>query len=146
MSDSCEGSPACHFAALKDTALLATQQYIKHACETLFAYLVQEHNAHCCQPRCCQSSAHKANNALSPVPLGGVRVAQVFNLGFMTHTGTVAAADEWGEPVQRMPVNPSIPGSMALVSGLQLIVLIVRLRLLICPLSIVGMQRGAVHP
>ena len=43
----------------------------------------------------------------------GVSAAQVFNLGFTTHTGTVAAADEWGEPVQRMPVNPSIPGSIA---------------------------------
>lgn len=46
----------------------------------------------------------------------GVSAAQVFNLGFTTHTGTVAAADEWGDPVQRHAVNPSIPGSIATTS------------------------------
>ncbi len=40
--------------------------------------------------------------------------AQVCNVGFTTHAGTVAAADEWGEPVQRMAVKPSIPGARPL--------------------------------
>jgi len=41
---------------------------------------------------------------------GPASPAQVRNVGFTTHTGTVAAAKEWGEPVQRMAVKPSIPG------------------------------------
>ena len=34
----------------------------------------------------------------------------VANLGFTTHSGTVAAADDWDDPVQNMRVNPSLPG------------------------------------
>jgi erythromycin esterase-like protein len=36
---------------------------------------------------------------------------QVFNIGFTTHTGTVAAATNWGDEVQVKPVQPSLPGS-----------------------------------
>ena len=36
---------------------------------------------------------------------------RVFNVGFTTHTGTVAAADDWGGPVRSKRVNPSLPGS-----------------------------------
>jgi erythromycin esterase-like protein len=35
----------------------------------------------------------------------------VFNVGFTTHAGTVTAAHNWGEPAQRMNVNPSMDGS-----------------------------------
>ena len=38
---------------------------------------------------------------------------RVANLGFTTHTGTVAAADDWDDPVKKMPVNPSLPGGRA---------------------------------
>lgn len=37
--------------------------------------------------------------------------AQVFNIGFTTHTGTVAAADNWEKPAQRKAVRKSMPGS-----------------------------------
>lgn len=33
------------------------------------------------------------------------------NIGFSTYTGTVTAADDWGEPAQRMQVRPGLPGS-----------------------------------
>ncbi|MCJ1360731.1 MAG: hypothetical protein MMC33_010740 [Icmadophila ericetorum] len=33
----------------------------------------------------------------------------IASLGFTTHTGTVAAADDWNEPVKNMRVNPSLP-------------------------------------
>ncbi|HEY0009074.1 MAG TPA: erythromycin esterase family protein [Tepidisphaeraceae bacterium] len=36
---------------------------------------------------------------------------EVFNIGFTTHTGTVAAAENWGEDVQIKRVNPSMEGS-----------------------------------
>jgi len=36
---------------------------------------------------------------------------QVYNIGFTTHTGTVAAADEWDSPGQRKTVRKSMPGS-----------------------------------
>jgi erythromycin esterase-like protein len=32
-------------------------------------------------------------------------------VGFTTHTGSVSAADDWDEPVQRKSVRPSLPGS-----------------------------------
>lgn len=38
---------------------------------------------------------------------------RVANLGFTTHTGTVAAADDWDHSVEKMPVNPSLPGGRA---------------------------------
>lgn len=36
---------------------------------------------------------------------------EVFNVGFTTHSGSVAAADEWDAPGQRKVVRPSLPGS-----------------------------------
>ena len=36
---------------------------------------------------------------------------QVFNIGFTTHHGSVACAEEWGAPVRRRYVRPSVPGS-----------------------------------
>ena len=36
---------------------------------------------------------------------------EAFLVGFGTHTGTVAAASNWGEPMQVMDVRPSRPGS-----------------------------------
>ena len=35
---------------------------------------------------------------------------QVSILGFTTHNGTVAAADDWEEPVRHKRVEPSIKG------------------------------------
>lgn len=35
----------------------------------------------------------------------------VYSIGFGTHTGTVAAADNWGQPVEIKSVNPSMQGS-----------------------------------
>jgi len=37
-------------------------------------------------------------------------------IGFGTHTGTVAAADDWDEPMQVKRVRPSLPGSWEEVS------------------------------
>jgi erythromycin esterase-like protein len=36
---------------------------------------------------------------------------RTFLLGFSTHEGSVTAADDWGDPAQRMRVRPSLPGS-----------------------------------
>lgn len=33
-------------------------------------------------------------------------------VGFTTHAGTVTAAHDWGDPAERMKVNPSLPGSV----------------------------------
>jgi erythromycin esterase-like protein len=37
--------------------------------------------------------------------------AEVFNIGFTTHTGVVAAATHWGDPVEMKRVNTSLDGS-----------------------------------
>jgi erythromycin esterase-like protein len=42
--------------------------------------------------------------------------AQARLIGFGTHTGTVAAADDWDEPMQIKPVRPSLPDSYERVS------------------------------
>jgi erythromycin esterase-like protein len=34
------------------------------------------------------------------------------SVGFTTHTGTVTAADDWGDPAELMAVRPSLPGSI----------------------------------
>jgi erythromycin esterase-like protein len=36
----------------------------------------------------------------------------VANIGFITHTGTVAAADEWDSPVKKKRVNPSLSSAL----------------------------------
>jgi erythromycin esterase-like protein len=36
----------------------------------------------------------------------------VLLVGFTTHTGSVTAAHDWGDPAERMRVNPSLPGSV----------------------------------
>jgi len=36
---------------------------------------------------------------------------QAVIIGFSTHSGTVTAANNWGEPAQRMRVRPGLPGS-----------------------------------
>ncbi len=36
---------------------------------------------------------------------------ETFAVGFTTHTGSVTAASDWGEPAHRKRVRPSIPGS-----------------------------------
>ena len=45
--------------------------------------------------------------------VGGRHPDLVANLGFTTHTGTVAAADDWNEPVKNKRVNPSLPGVLS---------------------------------
>jgi erythromycin esterase-like protein len=40
------------------------------------------------------------------------RPAETVSVGFTTHTGTVTAADDWGEPAEVMRVQPSLPGSV----------------------------------
>ncbi|KAJ3054507.1 hypothetical protein HK097_001630 [Rhizophlyctis rosea] len=37
---------------------------------------------------------------------------KVFNIGFLSNTGTVTAADEWDEPAQNMTLNPSMRDSV----------------------------------
>jgi protein-L-isoaspartate(D-aspartate) O-methyltransferase len=37
--------------------------------------------------------------------------SKAYNIGFGTHTGTVAAAKNWGEAMQVMPINDSLPNS-----------------------------------
>jgi erythromycin esterase-like protein len=36
---------------------------------------------------------------------------RVYSIGFSTHSGTVSAARDWGDPVERRRVRPAVPGS-----------------------------------
>lgn len=71
--------------------------------------VVWAHNSHLGDARATQMSMRGELN------LGQlVREAygsQARSIGFTTHTGTVTAASDWGEPAERMHVVPSLPGS-----------------------------------
>jgi len=72
--------------------------------------VIWEHNSHLGDARWTSSSRRGEHNVgqLMRERFAG----QVYNVGFSTHTGTVAAASEWDGPVMHKHVRPSMPGSV----------------------------------
>ncbi|MHB1413953.1 MAG: erythromycin esterase family protein [Chloroflexota bacterium] len=71
--------------------------------------VVWEHNSHIGDARATQSAEHGELNVGQLVrERYGV---QAFLVGFTTHAGMVSAASDWGAPVERKRVRPSLPGS-----------------------------------
>jgi erythromycin esterase-like protein len=77
--------------------------------------IVWEHNTHIGDARFTDMARHGMANVGQLVreergegPSDGDGVMLV---GFGTHRGTVIAAEEWGEPMQRLPLPPARPGS-----------------------------------
>jgi len=72
--------------------------------------IIWEHNSHLGDARWTSSSRR---GELSVGQLMRERFpGQVYNVGFSTHTGTVAAASEWDGAVSHKHVRPSMPGSV----------------------------------
>lgn len=92
----------------------------KHMFETLDALLkakgpeakaiVWAHNSHLGDARHTDMGAERSELNLGQLCREAYGEA-VRLIGFGTHTGTVAAADDWDEPMQVMQVNPSRPDS-----------------------------------
>jgi erythromycin esterase-like protein len=95
---------------LRDTHMVDTiealQKHLDRTRRTPTKIVVWAHNSHLGDARATQMGQG-----------GEVNVGQlcrerwgkhVFNVGFTTHTGTVTAANDWGDPARYMRVNPSL--------------------------------------
>jgi erythromycin esterase-like protein len=71
--------------------------------------VVWAHNSHLGDARATETSARGELNVGQLCRQRWGR--QVFNIGLTTHTGTVAAATNWGDEVEIKQVQPSLPGS-----------------------------------
>ena len=75
--------------------------------------LVWAHNSHLGDARFTKTGA--AGGANAELNLGQLARessgAAVINIGQFTHSGTVTAADDWGEPHRTHAVRPALPGS-----------------------------------
>jgi len=98
---------------LRDTHMVDTiealQKHLDRTRHTPTKIVVWAHNSHLGDARATQMGEG-----------GEVNVGQlcrerwgkhVFNVGFTTHTGTVTAANDWGDPARYMRVNPSLENS-----------------------------------
>ena len=89
---------------LRDTHMMETLEallaYVKQSTGTARA-VVWAHNSHLGDARATYMKG-----------IGQLNLGQLVRLvGFTTHTGSVTAASDWGEPAQRMRVRPSLPDS-----------------------------------
>ena len=77
--------------------------------------IVWEHNTHIGDARFTDMARHGMANVGQLVREehgeGPGEADGVMLVGFGTHRGTVIAGEEWGEPMQRMPLPPARPGS-----------------------------------
>jgi erythromycin esterase-like protein len=96
----------------------------RHMAETLEALLehfdrsgrharaaVWAHNSHLGDARATSMGDHGELN-LGQLARERFDPSETVSVGFTTHTGTVTAADNWGEPAELMRVRPSLPGSV----------------------------------
>jgi erythromycin esterase-like protein len=96
----------------------------RHMAETLEALLdhfegagrparavVWAHNSHLGDARATSMGDHGEWN-LGQLVRERFDSRETVSVGFTTHTGTVTAADDWGEPAELMRVRPSLPGSV----------------------------------
>lgn len=71
--------------------------------------VVWAHNSHLGDARATEMSRRGERNVgqLTRERFGG----RVYGIGFSTHSGTVTAARDWGDPAERRHVRPGLPGS-----------------------------------
>ena len=106
---------------LRDTHMFETLQQLLAAKGPNSKAIVWAHNSHIGNAAFTEMGQHRGELNI------GQLVKEEFSeksrlIGFGTHTGTVAAADDWDEPMQIKTVRPSLPDSYERVahdSGLQ---------------------------
>jgi erythromycin esterase-like protein len=99
---------------LRDTHMFETLCQLLEAGGTSARAVVWAHNSHI------GNAAHTEMGQLRDELNIGQLVKERFGdearlIGFGTHTGTVAAADDWDEPMKVKQVRPSLPGSWELL-------------------------------
>lgn len=85
-------------------------------CSESLIWLAGAHNSHLGDARATDMGLRRGEvnvGQLMRKHVGDRHPDLVASLGFTTHTGTVAAADDWNEPVKNKRVNPSLPGVLA---------------------------------
>lgn len=94
---------------LRDSHMYETMQNLLDMEGDRSKIVVWAHNSHLGDARATEMSLRGEHNIgqLAREDYGD----EVYSIGFGTHTGTVAAADDWGGPVKQAAVNESQPGS-----------------------------------
>lgn len=94
---------------LRDQHMFDTLDAIRTARGPGSKVVVWEHNSHVGDASATEMGARGEHNVgrLARAAYG----EETFNIGFGTHEGTVAAADEWGAPMQVMNVRPAVAES-----------------------------------
>ncbi|CAK0779844.1 hypothetical protein CVIRNUC_004868 [Coccomyxa viridis] len=96
-----------------DTAL-ALKEHLKRYGTPTPKIVIWAHNSHLGDARATDMGIRRGEVNVGQLMLehvGDRHTDLIASLGFTTHTGTVAAADDWNEPVKNMRVNPSLPAS-----------------------------------
>lgn len=93
---------------LRDSHMYDTLQALMDLDESRSKVVVWAHNSHVGDARATEMSQRGEHNIgqLAREDYGD----DVYVIGFGTHTGTVAAAEDWDRPVKQMAVNESEPG------------------------------------
>jgi protein-L-isoaspartate(D-aspartate) O-methyltransferase len=100
---------------LRDTHMFETLSQLLDAKGPESKAIVWAHNSHIGNAAFTEMGQHREE--LNIGQLVKERFGEQARLiGFGTHTGTVAAADDWDEPMQVKQVRPSLPGSYERVS------------------------------
>lgn len=73
--------------------------------------VIWAHNSHVGDARATDMGQHRGEHNLGQLMRQQYGEEEVYSVGFTTHTGTVAAADEWDAPGQKKAVRKSMPGS-----------------------------------
>ena len=94
---------------LRDSHMYETLQTLLDLDGERSKIIIWAHNSHIGDARATEMSLRGEHNIgqLAREDYGD----EVYSIGFGTHTGTVAAADDWGGPVKQSAVNESQPGS-----------------------------------
>jgi erythromycin esterase-like protein len=96
---------------LRDGHMVDTLERVLEAKGKNSRAVVWAHNSHIGDARATGMGARRGQYNVGQLCRERWSETEVALIGQGTHTGTVAAADEWDEPMQVMKVVPSLPGS-----------------------------------
>lgn len=100
---------------LRDTHMFETLDQLLDAKGPNSKAIVWAHNSHIGNAAFTEMGQHRGELNIGQLVKERFR-EKARLIGFGTHTGTVAAADDWDEPMQIKPVNSSLPDSYERVS------------------------------
>ncbi|KAL4422753.1 hypothetical protein ABPG75_008950 [Micractinium tetrahymenae] len=100
---------------LRDTHFLETVKAVREHLGRSAAQpprlVLWAHNSHLGDASATDMGKHRGEINVGQLVRDHLGMRKAFNIGFTTHTGSVAAADEWDSPVQLKAVRKSLPAS-----------------------------------